>query len=193
MKKINVVGTSGSGKSTLARRLALLNGVPYVEMDLLFWGANWTQRSDEEFFAALEKALAPSGWVLDGNYTRTIPIKWREIDLVVWIDLPFILNFYQSLSRALKRVWSREELWPGTNNRESFFKLFFSSDSILWWMIKTHAKNRRSYQSLAADSRFKHIEFVRLRNRSEIEEFCKRFTGVGLQAEANTSCDTNRS
>ena len=39
---INVVGTSGSGKSTLARRLAHRLGLPWIELDRLYWRPNWT-------------------------------------------------------------------------------------------------------------------------------------------------------
>jgi len=87
--RINVVGTSGSGKTTFAQRLARIKGVPCIEMDGLFWQANWRESTDVEFMPRVEQALAPDSWVLDGNYTRTIPIKWSKTQLVIFIDLPF--------------------------------------------------------------------------------------------------------
>ena len=71
------MGTSGSGKTSVARRIAKKLNIPYVELDELFWKPNWTESKDEEFFPKLEEALSVDGWVLDGNYTRTIPIKWK--------------------------------------------------------------------------------------------------------------------
>lgn len=47
--KINVVGTSGSGKSTLAHRLAQQLNLPYIQMDQLYWRANWQGTPDEDF------------------------------------------------------------------------------------------------------------------------------------------------
>ena len=75
--KINVIGCSGSGKSTFARQLASLYAVPYIEMDALHWQKNWQPATDEQLYKKLSQALqnAPNGWVLDGNYTRTQPIK----------------------------------------------------------------------------------------------------------------------
>ncbi len=175
MKRINVVGTSGSGKSTLSKRIAQILDLEYIELDALFWRPHWQEASDREFFASLEQAMERArerGHVIDGNYTRTIALKWREVDAVVWLDLSFTRNFLQSLRRGLLRGIFRRELWPGTGNKESLWKLFFSKDSILLWMIKTHSKNRSQYLALMKDPEFAHIKFYRLRSHQEAEQFC---------------------
>ena len=120
--KINVVGTSGSGKSTLARQLAERLDVPYIEMDRLYWRPEWQGTPDDAFPARLEQALAEAGegWVLDGNYSRTQPIKWREVDYILWLDYGFGRTLWQAVRRACRRAASKRELWPGTGNRESF-------------------------------------------------------------------------
>lgn len=89
---INVVGTSGVGKSTLARRLAQILSVPYIEMDRLYWRAEWQGVPDEVFFARVVVATETPGWVLDGNYNRSRPVKWLNVDLVVWVDYGFCPN-----------------------------------------------------------------------------------------------------
>ena len=81
--RINVLGTSGSGKTSVAKRIAKKLNIPYVELDELFWKPNWTESTDEEFFPKLEEALSADAWVLDGNYTRTIPIKWKRCQMVM--------------------------------------------------------------------------------------------------------------
>jgi adenylate kinase family enzyme len=169
--KINVVGTSGSGKSTFARRLAQRRGIPYVEMDKLFWGAGWRVPDDAEFFPKVAAAIAGDAWVLDGNYTRTVPIKWQRVDMVVWLDYPFATTLYRAVKRALMRAWTKAELWDGTGNRESFRKLIFSKDSIVRWTIQTYRGNRRRYEAAMADPRNAAITFVRLRRPSEAERF----------------------
>lgn len=167
--KMNVVGTSGSGKSTFSQRLSQILDIPYVEMDKIFWGPNWHWPADEEFFSKLRKTLKSEKWILDGNYNRTIPIKWEKVDTVIWLDYPFSTTLFRAVKRALRRSLTQEELWEGTGNRESFKKSFFSKESIILWTIKTHSQVRKRYESYIVDPRFSHIKFVRLRSDLEVE------------------------
>lgn len=169
--KFNIIGTSGSGKSTFSKRLSQILNIPYIEMDKIFWGPNWYWPSDEEFFGKLKNSLQGESWVLDGNYTRTIPIKWENVDAVVWLDYSFTKTLLRAIKRAFRRSLTQEELWEGTGNRESFRKSFFSKDSIILWTIKTHGQVRKKYENYMSDPRFSHIKFVRLRSDDEVEKF----------------------
>ncbi len=172
--KINVIGTSGSGKTTLARRLAEHLNVPYIEMDALYWRPDWQGISDEELVALLsEKLNATPGWVLDGNYNRTRGVKWQHVDMVVWVDYGFFRTLRQAVWRALKRAWHKEELWPGTGNRESFRQSFFSRESIILWTLKTWRSNRARYEADLPNPDFAHIRFVRLRSPRQTEAFVR--------------------
>lgn len=174
--RVNVIGTSGSGKSTFSRKLADILRLSYVEMDKVFWRPNWVQPSDETFFADLERVLPEKGWVLDGNYTRTIPVKWRQVDLVIWLDYSFPRTLLRAIRRALHRSWTGEELWEGTGNRETFKKSFFTKESIIWWTITTHGKVRRKYEETIQSDRYPQIEFLRFRHPREADAFLKRLS-----------------
>lgn len=179
--KINVVGTSGSGKSTVARHLAGKLAVPYIEMDKLYWRPDWQGTPDGEFLPRVEQTLAsaPTGWVLDGNYTRTQAMKWREVDWVVWVDYGFCRTLLQSVRRATVRAWRKTELWPGTGNCESFSRSFFSRESIIWWTIKTYRKNRLKYLADMQDAGNSHIRFVHLRSPAQTTAFLASVTKEG--------------
>ncbi|AIA71584.1 adenylate kinase [Pectobacterium atrosepticum] len=169
--RINIIGTSGSGKSTLARRLSVKLDTAYVEMDALFWLSDWQGRTDAEFFQRLEDALEPDSWVLDGNYNRTRDIKWRNVEVVIWVDYCFTRTLFQAVRRAYLRAWHKEELWSGTGNKEFFLRSFFSRDSIILWTIKTYSKNRKRYLADLANPLYRHIRFITLRSPRECETF----------------------
>ncbi|MGK3223671.1 adenylate kinase [Enterobacter soli] len=169
--KINIIGTSGSGKSTLARRIAAELAIPYIEMDRLYWRPNWQGTDDDVLWAKLENTLAATeDWVLDGNYNRTRPVKWRNVDLVVWVDYGFARTLHQAVSRAFRRAWHKQELWPGTGNCESFRRSFFSRESIIIWTIKTWRSNRERYEADMRNPQYDHIRFVRITRRQDAEK-----------------------
>jgi len=170
-ERINVVGTSGSGKTTFARRLAQRLGLPYIEMDALYWSAGWQEPVYADFMAKVEAATAQPKWVLDGNYSRTQPIKWKHVQQVIWLDSSFMRTIYRVAARTIRRGFSGEELWPGTGNRESLVQAFFSRKSIIWAAMKQHARNRERYPRVTASPDYSHIAFVRLRSDAEAQRF----------------------
>ena len=163
------MGTSGSGKTSVARRIAKKLNIPYVELDELFWKPNWTESTDEELFPKLEEALSVDGWVLDGNYTRTIPIKWKRCRMVVYLDLPFHIVLYRIIKRSLIRGFRNEELWAG--NKETVLKHLFTRDSMILWTMKTFFTNRKRFAINSKNPEYSHIKFVRLRSKKEIGNF----------------------
>lgn len=172
MKRINVVGTSATGKSTFSRALSEKLGLHYIELDNLFWLDDWQECPDEVFFAKIESEVqkATQGYVIDGNYTRAIPVKWAEIDTVIWLDLPFSVNLYRSVKRAIQRAWTQRNLWPDSNNQESLLRMF-GRDSIIGWMIKTHAKNRQKYLKMMQMPEYQHIQWIHLRTPKQVKRF----------------------
>jgi adenylate kinase family enzyme len=170
---VNIVGTSGSGKTTFGRRLAEILQVPFIEMDAIFWGPNWSHPEDEVFFPVLSKALEGEDWVLDGGYSRTTPIKWSRVQAVIWLDFSFPRTLYQAVTRAVSRLLRKEELWPGTGNRETLAKLF-SKDSIVLWTITSFARKRRKLPKVMESEEYRHIQFHRLRSPRQAEDFLRQ-------------------
>ena len=167
--RINVVGTSGCGKSTVSKRIAERLNIPYIQLDELYWKPNWAESTDEELFPKLEKALFPAEWVLDGNYNRTASIKWKRVQMVVYLDLPFHIVLYRIIKRSLLRGIRNEELWHG--NKETLWKHLFTRDSMILWTIKRFSMNRRRYTELFEKPEYSHIKFVRLCSDKEVEDF----------------------
>jgi adenylate kinase family enzyme len=102
VERILVIGCSGSGKSTLARRLSRELALPLTCLDRLFWQPGWRASPESEFTARVAQAVSGPRWVIDGNYTRTLPLRLARADCVIWLDVPRAA----CLARVLWR-WAR--------------------------------------------------------------------------------------
>jgi adenylate kinase family enzyme len=172
MKRISVVGSSGSGKTTVARRLAKALAVPYIELDALHWGPNWTGATGPELSEKIEAATAGDTWVVDGNYWSKVgPQVWAKADTVVWVSPSRWRTIWQSVTRTVRRAASGQELWSG--NRESWTGLMFwrGEESILWWAWTTYPRTQERYATAMADTKWNHLTFYRLRTRRDVERF----------------------
>jgi adenylate kinase family enzyme len=168
--RINVIGTSGSGKTTFGRELASVLQIPFIELDAIFWGPDWSEPDDSELFPKLSAALSGDNWVLDGNYSRTLDIKWERVDSVIWLDFSFPRTVAQAIKRAVSRIITQEELWTGTGNRESLQKLF-SRDSIVLWTIQTYATRRKRIQGYITSGQYRSIIFHRIKSPKQAKIF----------------------
>lgn len=173
---INVVGTSASGKSTFSKALAAKLNVQYIEMDQLFWKPNWKESNNSEFLSKLKAAISNDGWVLDGNYSRTLSLKWAKVNTIVWIDYSLSRTVFQAFKRAIQRILSKQEIWPNTGNVESFQKTFFSRKSIILWTLQNYHSNRKKYVEIMTSDKYSHIDFVRLNSPKKAKEFIAKFT-----------------
>jgi adenylate kinase family enzyme len=164
LKRVNVKGTSGSGKTTFAQELAKRLEVPYVELDALHHGPNWTEASAEEFRARVREAMAgaPDGWVIDGNYEVKLgDTVIGAADTIVWLDLPLVLKLRRVARRTYERIRDDVELWNG--NKETWRNALWGRESLFAWLIRGHLRHRRDWpRRYDGDPRF-----VRLRSVAE--------------------------
>lgn len=88
MRRALVIGCPGGGKSTFARRLEDVTGLPLVYLDRLYWNADRTAVSKDEFDRRLEAVLRRDEWIIDGNYARTLEARLKRCDTVFFLDYP---------------------------------------------------------------------------------------------------------
>lgn len=139
--RINVKGSSGSGKTTFARALAERLGVPYVELDALHHGPNWTEATPEQLRAKVAPIVAQEAWVIDGNYEAKLgDLVVSKADIVVWLDLPLPTKLRRLWRRTTHRIRDDLELWNG--NKENWRSAVWSRDSLLYWAVRGHFVQR---------------------------------------------------
>jgi len=177
VRRVSVVGTSGAGKSTLASELAVILGVPHLELDALNHQQDWEPLPKEEFRRIVAAKAAEDGWVIDGNYSTVQPLVWARADTVAWLDLPKSIVMRQVVWRTLHRVAGRQVLWNGNRER---WRNFFSWDpqqSVISWAWHKHDEYHLRYAAAADNPANAHLRFVRLASRRDVSRFLDEARG----------------
>jgi adenylate kinase family enzyme len=179
--RLVVVGCSGSGKTTMGKALAEALGVPRVELDAVNWQPGWRDlavHEPEEFFRRVAEAAAGEAWVMDGNYTKARDAHWARATAFVWMDTPRWRVMPQVIWRSFTRAVGKQELWPGTGNKEEFRRWLDKGHPIRWaW--DTWAQVRDRYEALFADGTYEGRPVHRIQTRREGRALVRR-----LAAEA---------
>jgi len=170
--RICVVGVTGSGKSTLASDLARRLQLPFVELDALYWGPDWTACSDEELRQRADEVIRGDAWVVDGNYSSIRDLTWPRAEAVVWLDYPLPLILWRLWKRTWKRVLTKENLW-GTNT-EILWPQFFSKDSLFLWALKTYWKRKRTYTDLLSRPEYASLRVYHFKSPRETEAWLRQ-------------------
>ena len=162
MERILIIGCSGSGKTTLSRALGEKMRLPVVHLDQLWWTGDWENVTREEFDARLQDALEKPRWIIDGNYSRTIPMRLSKCDTIIYLDF----NRWECLLGMFQRVighHGKKRPDMGGDCRERFDPEFAR------WIWNFNKQNRvRNYTWLA---QAKHAKSIVLRNRKEVKAF----------------------
>ena len=174
--RVAVLGTSGCGKSTFARRLAGRIAAPHIELDAINWQPGWrdlNSRDPGEFGRRVASAVAQEAWVSDGNYSRVRGLILARATHVVWLDYSRWVVMTRVCSRSLVRAVTKQELWPGTGNREEF-RRWLDKDHPLRWAWDTYRGRRRRYAALFADPSLLRVARYRLRRPAEAGPLIRR-------------------
>ena len=169
--RVNVKGISCSGKTTFSRELAERLSVPYLELDAINHGPNWTEASAEELQERVREFMASvqDRWVIDGNYEWKLgELVIGASDRIVWLDPPLRVALRRLWRRTTTRIRGEVELWSG--NRESWRGGFLGWNSLFVWTLRSWVRHRREWpRKFAGDPRV-----VRLRSVGEARRWLER-------------------
>jgi len=101
--KIMIFGRPGGGKSTFALKLHKATGIPLHHLDKYFYVSNWIERDYQEFLSLQQAIVDKSSWIIDGNCTRSLKMRYHRANLVVYFNYPRWLCYW----RIFKRLFNK--------------------------------------------------------------------------------------
>ena len=164
MERILIIGNCGAGKSTFAKALAKKLQLPLVHLDKLYWHGNWEHLSREEFDVALEAELCKPQWIIDGNFSRTLPHRLSYADTVFYLDMPLLTCLWGLTKRVFTNYGkTRDDM--GGNCPEYFDK---QKPELYKGAIGFNRRNRKHYYEMLRTSGKQVIIF---RSRRQVKKY----------------------
>jgi adenylate kinase family enzyme len=92
--------------------------IPVHHLDRLWWRAGWVEADVAGFDRAVQDVVARDCWIIDGNYTRTMPLRFPRAQVIIWLDLPPRDALWGVLRRyAHNRGRTRPDMADGCSER----------------------------------------------------------------------------
>lgn len=166
MERIIIIGGNGCGKTTLAKELSDKLKLPLIHLDVLYWKDNWQIVSKDEFDKLLLQEVTKPKWIIDGNNIRTIPLRLKYCDTVIYMDYSRVKCVYGVIKRVIKNYGkSRPDM--GGNCPERFDFEFLKS---VWNFNK---KNRKRYYDMLNNQNG--VKIIIFNSRKKVTEFLLRY------------------
>ncbi len=164
MDRILIIGCAGAGKSTLAQKMGKKLGLPVVHLDRLFWHSGWVESTPEEIDEKILLETEKEQWILDGNYSRTLPMRLQYCDTVIFLDFPRAACLLGVLKRVITTYGTvRADMAPGCPER-------FDWD-FMRWVWNFNSKHRENYYRLLESA--DHAQPYVLKSRRQVKCFLR--------------------
>ncbi|WP_225753261.1 hypothetical protein [Actinotalea sp. Marseille-Q4924] len=177
-ERILVLGRTGSGKTTLARRLSASLGVPHVELDALFFGADFSTVPLPVLRERTSAVIAGERWVIDGNKRATRDLVWPRADTVVWLDYPLVVTAWRLGKRGLRRASALTEQAAAGGATSSLPKQLVRGARGVLTALRSHRGQRRTYLRMFAEPEHRHLAVVRLRSPRATQRWYDRVSSA---------------
>jgi len=102
-KRIIIFGRPGAGKSTFAIKLHRATGIPLHHLDKHFYEADWKERDYNEFISIQQKFVSEDSWIIDGNNTKSLEMRYARANLVLYFNYPRGLCYWRIFKRLFMK------------------------------------------------------------------------------------------
>ena len=158
--KIMIFGIPGSGKSTFANQLGGITHLPVIHLDKYFYVGNWIERDYEEFLKIQKQFVQRKEWIIDGNATRSLEMRYSKADLVLYFKMNRLLCLYRIFYRLLFKDHRISDRAEGCTEQIRFKLIRY-----LWGFNKRVANTICDLRS-----RYPQVIFKEIKNKKEVRK-----------------------
>lgn len=163
-QRIMIFGRPGSGKSTFAKYLQKQTGYPLYHLDKYFFEANWQERNYEDFLKIQQKIVDEPEWIVDGNSTKSLEMRFKKADLVLYFNFPRFICLLRIMKRFFFKNSTIDDRAMGCPERIRF--------SLLKYMWTFHQRVQEPIQMLK--NKYPQAKFVEIQNDKVLESVKKQ-------------------
>lgn len=164
MRRVLVIGPGGAGKSTLAHQLGKLLHIEVLHLDKFYWRPGWVEMPKSEWIETVAELQRRDAWIMDGNYSGTLEMRFRECDTMIFLDLSRTLCIWRVLKRAVRyRKKNRPDMTEGCPERLNL--------EFLLWIWNYPRLTRPKIVRMLKSSEKKRI--IWLRSQADVKQFIK--------------------
>lgn len=159
-KKIMIFGRPGGGKSTFALKLHQLTKIPLHHLDRYFYEANWVERDYQEFLKCQQSIVDSRCWIIDGNSTKSLEMRYSKADLVLYFNFPRYVCYWRIFKRLFDKDPAIEDRAHGCNETIRINLLRY-----MWNFEKRVAR-----QLVELREKYPLVEFIEIRSKKSLWE-----------------------
>ena len=119
---MHIIGGPGSGESTCARQIGLRLGAHAIELDRIAYGPGGVKRTLAERSASVHDILGCHQFVTEGIYLWWIDDLLECADVIVWLDVPFRVAAWRTVSRHVRASLAGANQLPGIGRLLAFLR-----------------------------------------------------------------------
>lgn len=147
-----IFGRPGSGKSTFASGLSDALNLPLHHLDKHFYTENWVERNYEAFLNIQQNIVKEETWIVDGNSTRSLEMRWSRATLILYFNFPRLTCYFRILKRLFNPNRDIDDRAPGCHET-----IRLSLVKYIWSFEKRVAKHITLFKEKYPNTVFKEI------------------------------------
>lgn len=167
IQKIMIMGRPGGGKSTCAVKLAKALSLPIFHLDKYFFEKNWIERDYQEFLSLQKAMIAEPAWIIDGNSTKSLEMRYACADLCLYFNFPRRLCYWRVFKRLFYKHSSIDDRAPDC------------PETIRWSLLKYMWNFEERVDPILKQLQLKypHVRVIELHSDAEVSKLMHQLWG----------------